>query len=188
MNSLRYFLPFLIAFGIASCVATNNNRNLISKNAETPVIIVPAGETVLEITNDFEGMAWMMGEILDFRLYSDGIIEFDDYPTEPSNSGILDANAVKVRKQYNVDEKTVSDLRSIVTSNNFIGLKDKYEKLSPSCDAISDRTVIAGQKKIKIPQWCGRQEPPEFPNELFELFRKIREIKKEKLGRSLPTP
>lgn len=133
-------------------------------------------------------MSWMKGEILDFRMYSSGEIEFDDYPTEPSNSSILVAEEVKVRKQYRVSPEIVSDFRSIVLGKDFIRLKDTYEKLSPSCDAISNKTVTAGRKIINIPQWCGRQEPPEFPAELIALFRKIRELKKEKLGKELPTP
>ena len=130
----------------------------------------------------------MGGQILDFPLFADGTIEFDDYPTADEVNKFVWAKDVAIRKRFTIKPETVSEFQAIITRSDFEQLKPEYKKLTSSCDAAHDRTIVTVRKTVRVPQWCGKEEPPEFPQPIFDLFQRIRSVKAEKLGKHLPTP
>ena len=68
ISALIAALFFLSIF--ASCAKIETVENNLPKDSH---------KKILEISSDFQGLWWMNGKVLDFRLYDDGSAEYDEY-------------------------------------------------------------------------------------------------------------
>src|SRR5947209_16180297 len=81
--NFRYFiLPFYFIALLISSSCHNNAQIPNTNTAESTRDIQPQEPSILEIDNRFYGMLCRTGSILDFKLYSNGVVEFDDYPSQ----------------------------------------------------------------------------------------------------------
>ena len=159
----------------------------------------PKSEIVLEFSNKYEGSWGMTGEVLGFRLYSDKMAEFDDYPQQKPGDKTLKAEEVKIKKQIQISEEDFKEILEIVNSEDFLKAKDIYKQKPPGClDAFEYLTIHFRQenkeKTIKIDSFCVDLTNPyprdfqTFPQSLSKLIIKIREIKSKELGKQVFTP
>ena len=156
-------------------------------------------EIVLEFSNKYEGLWGMTGEVLGFRLYSDKMVEFDDYPQQKPGDKTLKAEEVKIKKQIHISEEDFKEILEIVNSEDFLKAKDIYKQKPPGClDAFKYLIIHFRQenkeKIIKVDSYCvdltnpHPRDFPTFPQSLPKLIIKIREIKSKELGKQVFTP
>ena len=181
------FIPLILAlFFLVSCSGTANLSEP-SQNEKSLNAFQPSGEIILEVTSNFESdLAWIKGEILNFRLYSDGLVEFDDIPLESPDGKQARTEEVRDRKRIKISESTQAEIKNILLSREFQRLKNKYEKIESSCDAVPEVEIKAANKIIEI-RWCDNltqpKHSPDFPEILSKLLRKNREIRNAALGK-----
>lgn len=154
------------------------------------VITKEPKDVILEINAEYTSQVdYLRGKILYFRLYKDGFVEFDDYPTKSKDDKQIFSGEAKRLKQFNISESTFIELNNLLSKDEFRNLKNKYEKLVSSCDAIPQVEVRDSKKIVKI-DWCDSltnpYNSPEFPQILVKLFKEIYKIKSDALGREAP--
>ncbi|HLM00608.1 MAG TPA: hypothetical protein VK400_06100, partial [Pyrinomonadaceae bacterium] len=131
------------------------------------------------------------GEILNFRFFADRSAEFDDIPLESTAGKQLIAEEVRNRKQIKISDAELNEIKNILSGKEFQSLKNKYEKIESSCDAVPEVAIKAENKIIKI-IWCDNlTEPkrsPDFPEVLSKLLQKNREIRNKALEKEVYSP
>ena len=193
---MRVFVPILILLSVFlfSCSEVENSE--ISPKSTEPEIVSsfprPNDEIILEITSSHQSnVDWIRGEVLNFRLYSDGFAEFDDCTPYSATENKNTVEDLCKRNQVKIKQTELAEIREIISNKDFENLKTKYQKIESSCDAIPIVTVKCKNKLIKI-IWCDNlAEPktsPEFPKILSNTFKQTREIKNKVLGKESFSP
>lgn len=180
---MKIFIVILaLFFIISSCSETENlSQSSATEKPRNVLSQPPNREIILEVISNFEGsLFYIKGEILNFRLYGDGLAQFDDIPLESTTGKQHIAEEVRDRKQIKISEAELTEIKNILSSKEFGRLKSKYEKIESSCDAIPEVIIKAESKIIKI-RWCDNlTQPirsPDFPEILLKLLQKNREIR-----------
>lgn len=194
MKILTPILILVFNLVLLSCSQTENLENVaqLSRPHSENTFYQADAEIILDITSNFEGdLSWVKGKIINFRLYADGLVEFDDYPIESTTGKQLIAGEVIDRKQVKINEAQLNEIKNILSNSEFRSLKKKYVKLKSSCDAIPKVTIKAKNKIIEI-VWCDNlTEPkssPDFPKTLSKIFKQTREVRNILLGKEVASP
>jgi len=148
----------------------------------------PNSEPVLDISRESVGLWDVTGKILYFRLYNNGMAEFDDLDenrAQKVNGRSIKTEDIMVRKLVQIDKKDFQDYINLISSSDFANLDEKYQSKFSCLDAFQhyDITVnLPGVKKhIFLPGYCGdlsrlyagSSSTADLPEQLFELAQKI---------------
>lgn len=173
------------------------NEEKVSENSVPPpdadkLLTKPTGEIVLNITTNFDSnLLWIRGKVLNFRLYNDDYVEFDDIPLESTTGKQLIAKDAAVRKQIKIDKAKTDEINNILSSSEFQKLKKQYAKVESSCDAVPQVTIKNRNKIIDI-VWCDNLSEPKnsstFPKIVSKLLKLTRQIKDEAIQREVYSP
>jgi hypothetical protein len=181
MKILASILILFFILGFISCwksiESQTNTQQRISRNSD---------EYILEISSDFQGLWWMNGRILDFRLFEDGTFEYDEYPLQGTN---LKAEEVKITKQSKISEAELKEILDLMMSTEFLKVKDKIMQEKGCTDAFIDTKISFNQggktKTILLDRHCATlanssstsfyyKDFPPILNRLFQLLQKIK--------------
>jgi hypothetical protein len=177
MKSLALILlltNFLFTF---SC-----SKSVIPTNSVKPI----SSKKILEITSDFHGAWWMNGEVLDIRLYDDGMAEYDEYPTYNSTGTVVKAENVKKLKQINISPNELKEILDLLKNDELLKSKNDLVQQKFCTDAvINTRITFDDTNEINIKNHCAtlsstnsiKNHFKDFPSKIAELFQKIKRIK-----------
>lgn len=173
---LKKLMLFLTISFFAVCCALKKPENLKPE----------AGRVVLEVTNNYRGIRHLTGEMLQLRLFDDGIVEYDHIPKQPSKS-LTNSKDIKITSQTKIDETKVKAIIDLLSAKDFVNAKESYA--SNCCcgtDAFVETKIQSflanRQKVIIVASHCGdlkNADPSYFPNlptVISQLDRKIWEI------------
>lgn len=184
---------FTSQFFVYFCSETKEigiETRLPKTNAPTNLFHQPDAVILLEITSNFETTpAWIKGKILNFRLYSDGLVEFDDCPFE-SGKKILAEKSCD-RKQIKITESEVKEVEILLLNKEFRNLKHKHSYIESSRDAILYLTIKAKNKIIEISWYDNLTDsirPTNFPAILSKVLQQNRKIKNSTMGKEIISP
>ena len=146
-------------------------------------------DSILEITAEFNSdVDFLSGEIVYFRFYKNGFIEFDDYPDESKDNERIILKTEKKLFQTKIGDFEFKQLETILSSKEFSNLDNKYKKIVSSCDAIPKVQIKAQVKVIEI-SWCDNltnpHTSPKFPKIISELFQRINSLKIKYLNKQV---
>jgi len=187
MKFLALTLLLIFGFSLISCSEANVPADVLAPNSP---------KQILEVTSDFSGFYWMNGQVLDFRLYDDGIAEYDEYPLQSPDRYALKAETVKQTKQVKIDEEDFQRILDLLESSEFSKTESRYLPLKSCLDAFINTKINSNignnNRQIFIKDHCLNLEYAtrttdffkSFPVTLNELFQKINKIKnKESAGK-----
>jgi len=174
-----FFLIFLsFCLTLSACI-----------KVELQPIKPPNSEPVLDISRESVGLGDVTGKILYFRLYNNGIAEFDDLDRNSAaknvNGGSIKTEDIMVRKLVQVDKKDFQDYINLISSSDFADLEEKYPSKDSCLDAFQHYDITVNlpevKKHISLPGYCGdlsqlydgSGSTADLPEQLFELAQKI---------------
>lgn len=179
---MKVFILLILLFVLvfASCTNTNDSSSNTTLHQNNPI---------LEIISNFQGPWWMNGEVLDFRLFEDGIVEYDEYPLQSKN-GTLKAEEVKVLHRTQINEAELKEILNLLNGKEFLAVQFNNIVQDTSCiDAFINSKINFKQNdkigNIVLEFHCTDLSDSkstssyfkDFPQVLTQLFQKIRNIK-----------
>ena len=141
------------------------------------------------MSTELVGLWDVNGEMLDFRLYDNGFVEFDtlDNSKKDPKKSISKTNELKVKKQGYVSEQEVEKVLNMLKSDKFLDLKNTYTAKRAGTDNSINNTIVfqyeSKEKTIKILSHLEDlsnpklENFPDFPPVLSDLYRQIDQIK-----------
>jgi hypothetical protein len=153
----------------------------------------PNSEPILEMSTELIGLWDVNGEMLDFRLYDNGLVEFDalDKSKKDPKKPISKTNDLKVKKQGYISEQEVGKILNLLKGGNFLGLKDTYmAKRAGTDNSINNTIVFQYENKEKTIKILSHLEDlsnpnlenfPDFPPVLSDLYKQTGKIKTQLL-------
>ncbi len=165
--------------------------NLFSISCSSPEdlqVKQPNSTPVMEMSEEYIGIWSMTGEILDFRLYDNGLVEFDVVDADKkAPRGINSTEDFKTQKQAYISEDEVKAILDLLTSDEFLRLNHTYEPERSCTDNFINNTIRLQyenkDKTVKIIGHCDNlaspnlEHFPDFPPVLMDLYKKISTIK-----------
>ncbi len=162
-------------------------------NPENLQVTQPNSTPVLEMSAEMVGLWGVQGELLDFRLYENGLVEFDeiDNNRKTPQKTIYKTEELKVRKQIYISESEVGEIINLLKSDEFSKLENTYSAKRAGTDIAINNTIRfqsgTQEKTIKILghiENLSNPNPdnfPDFPAVLSKLYRQIGEIRRQAL-------
>lgn len=189
MMAQKLWIVFAVLILLSSCgeidVQDNSNSPHIREfpNTTTVPLFPPRNETpFIEITTLQTGMSIDAGTQTIFRLYHDGLAEFDVVEASQKANKIDERI---IRKYVKVSNGELSILKELLASREFHELKTEYNKIGQSCDAVPVITFRTQIKKIEI-IWCddisAPHRSPDLPQIISILFRHVADISSGEKG------
>ncbi len=183
---MKLFIVITLLFvcALASCTKSNDfsSNNNLPQNKDQY-------KPILQITSNFDGLWWMNGEVLDFRLFENGIVEYDEYPLQSKN-GTLKAEEVKVLYRTQINEAEVKEILDLLNSKEFLAVEFNKIVQDKGCwDAFINSNINFKQndksKNVILESYCANLSDTkstsfyfkDFPKVLTQLFQKIKNIK-----------
>ena len=178
---MKFFISFfilLLIFVISSCVQSSADFF-----RQSPP------EKILEITTDFTGLYWINGQVLNFRLYRDGIVEYDEYSLQKTSYETLNVEKIKIVRQIKINEDEYKEIIAILTNEDFFEIANKITPQKSCIDAFMNTKINfkyeTVSKELFIEDHCSTLADSKstsrlfenFPFKLNELFQKITVIK-----------
>ena len=117
---MKFFISFfilLLSFVISSCVQSSAD----SFRQNHP-------EQILEITTDFTGLYWINGQVLNFRLYRDGMVEYDEYPLQKTSYETLNVEKIKTVRQIKINEDEYKEIIAILTNDEIFEIENRITR------------------------------------------------------------
>ena len=151
----------------------------------------PNSTPVLEMTTELVGLWAVSGEMLDFRLYNNGLVEFDilDSNKKDPKKTMYKTDDLKIRKQGYIDDAKVEKILNLLKSDKFLELKDTYKAKRAGTDtSINNTIVFQSQNQKKTIEIWGHIENlsypkpenfPDFPAVLSDLYKETSKIKSQ---------
>src|SRR5215203_3717811 len=98
------------------------------RNVEDLRVAQPGTTPVLEMSRELVGWWEVSGEMLDFRLYENGLVEFDtlDNNKKDRQKTRYTTDELKVLKQTYISEKEVQKILALLKSEEFSKLEKTY--------------------------------------------------------------
>ncbi len=180
---MRIFSVILLLFfclAVLTCSKSDDStKNLAQKSQKQ----------ILEITSDFRGLWWMKGQVLDFRRYNDGIVEFDEYPLQNSPDGTIIIERVKITKQVKINAFKLNEILDLLANNEFSKVGKDLIPQKSCIDAFIDTkiklTSRGGNSEIIVKSHCSKladskstfyfKDFPPSVNNLFEIIKGIKD-------------
>jgi len=151
----------------------------------------PNSTPVLEMSTELVGLWEVSGEMLDFRLYDNGLVEFDtlDNSKKDPKKTMYKTDDLKVRKQGYINDAKVEKILNLLKSDNFSELKETYKAKRAGIDnSINNTIVFQSQNQKKTIRIWGHLENlsnpkpenfPDFPAVLSDLYKETSKIKSQ---------
>jgi hypothetical protein len=148
---------------------------------------------VLEISTRGTGMVYPPGEVLDFRLYENGRLEYDDYPKQDPPRATM-ANVVIRRKAATLSPSDVKGLIGLAEQPDFLSAKEEYPYMPRVLtDAWWTRTIKfthqGREKKIVTvnleEMLFAAERKSDYPASMVKLLEKAGELKRKATGKDL---
>ena len=180
MKALALLSAFCLFF--AACSST-----------ESLTVKQPNSTPVLEMSQELVGWWEVSGEMLDFRLYENGLVEFDtlDRSKKDPQKTLHKTDELKVIKQIYISESEVEEIIKLLTSDEFLKLEKIYRAKRAGTDTSINNTIrfqsATNEKTIEILGHIeGLSNPnpenfPGFPVILSDLYSRINKIKSRAL-------
>lgn len=167
---LTLFLT-LSFFILCSC---ENSKNQVPKTSQM----------ILEVTSDYQGLWNISGERLEFRLFDNGVVEFDAFPAKHQLG--TKAEEASVTKQTQISDEDLKDFIKLLSSEEFINLN--YTLKCCCTDASINVEIISylpnQRKRLFLKGFCDDnfinpdfRYAPNYPDFISELMRKIQRLK-----------
>lgn len=136
----------------------------------------------------------MNGQVLSFRLFQDGVVEYEEYCLQQGYFQAFDVEKIKSMKRVNINKDEFNELILILTSEEFSRIQPdiKQQQICPetTINTKIDFSFEKHDKNILVENYCfelSGQIPQafnNFPPIINELFRKVKTIKdKESRGK-----
>jgi hypothetical protein len=176
MKALALLSAFCLFF--AACSST-----------ESLTVKQPNSTPVLEMSQELVGWWSVSGEMLDFRLYENGLVEFDilDNSRKDPQKTLHQTDELKVTKQTYISESEVEEIVKLLTSDEFLKLERIYRAKRAGTDTSINNTIRfqyeTHEKTIEIRghiEDLASPNPenfPGFPTVLSDLYRQVNKIK-----------
>ncbi|HVE55712.1 MAG TPA: hypothetical protein VNB22_02725 [Pyrinomonadaceae bacterium] len=151
----------------------------------------PNSVPILEMSWESIGNWDVTGEILDFRLYDNGLVEFDilDNNKKDRTKTIYSTEELRVRKQFYISDSEVKRILKLLTSNEFADLKKTYQAKRAGTDIAHNNKILfqdgTREKTIEILghiEDLSKPDPenfPDFPPILSYLYEQTHKIKNQ---------
>lgn len=145
------------------------------------------------MSQELVGWWSVSGEMLDFRLYENGLVEFDtlDNSKKDPQKTLHKTEELKVTKQIYISEPQVEEIVNLLTSDEFLRLEKAYRARRAGTDTSINNTIRfqAGSEKKTIEirghvESLSNPNPenfPDFPAVLSELYKQVIKIKNRTL-------
>lgn len=161
------FITFIV--GLCGVALWIFNRPTNSIAPVEPVTIM------FEVVDDPDHRFGRTEEFLDFRLYTDGTIEFDEFPEWAPYY----PNVQPKRKQSQIYATEVSEFKALTSGVVFENLQSEISLRTPQCDDIFAVIIKTQSKRVKVFSCSDPSGYSDFPKVLTNLLRKIAEVKEE---------
>lgn len=136
----------------------------------------------------------MNGEVLDFRLYNDGTVEYDEYSTQSLPGKILKAKEIKKIKRTKISDSELKEILNIISELENTTSDFTESKICTDASIDTNITLRRNSKKktIAINSHCTNLSDKNstsysfknFPAPINALFQKLRTIRlKESSGK-----
>jgi hypothetical protein len=171
-------LTFIFGLFLVSC-----------KNVEDLRVAQPGTTPVLEMTREFVGMWDVTSELLYFRLYENGLVEFEtiDRNKKDGKKPTYKTGELKVTHQTYISETEVKKILNLLKSDEFSNLENSYRAKRAGTDtSVNDTVHFRYKGQDKTVQILGHIEDlpnpnaenfPGFPPVLAYLYGQIDKIK-----------
>lgn len=180
---------FVLIFGL---LLSSSSSSSSCDNSENRQVERPNSAPVLEMSQEFRGLWAVTGKILEFRLYDNGLVEFEtiDNNKKDRNKTRYTTDELKVTKQTYISQSEVENLLKFLTSDEFLKLKKLYVAKRVGTDTEFFNTIHLqyknAEKTIEIGHLENLSNPnlenfPDFPPILSDLYRQVNKIKSQPL-------
>jgi hypothetical protein len=175
-------LVWIFSLFLISCTKSENLQ--VKQPNTTPV---------LEMSSESVGLFDVTGEMLDFRLYENGLVEFDTLDNNRKNQQktMYRTDELKVTKQTYISEKEVERIMNLLKSDEFLNLEKTYTAKRAGTDISLNNTIHfqyeTKEKTIRILDHIedlSNPDPenfPGFPPILSNLYEQINKIRSQAL-------
>ena len=128
---IKIFNSFLILVTSLFFITCSNSTTLQTEKT----IDKPTSPPILEISEDAEGAWNITGKTLFFRLYENGVVEFE-YPDDTKvKSGQNKAEEINILKRIKISEEDKQKFIKLLNTENFQGLQESYQRKCCCTDA-----------------------------------------------------
>ena len=103
MKILSMLFLIILTVAVSACVVSETSADAVREKNSVKV---------LEINSKFSGLYWINGEVLNFRLFSDGMVEYDEYPQQKTTYNTIDVKTVKNIKRVKIGDDEVKEIIS----------------------------------------------------------------------------
>jgi hypothetical protein len=185
MSPLTLLIFILSSMFFLACAVEKTGVNEpIKKVSVNDPAKPPDSKPILEVSQNAIGNWAVQGRLLTFRLYDDGVAEFE-YVDQEKKKGRqnLNVNEVKSSRLIRISDTRLDEYMKLISTDEFTRSKEKYQAKCCCTDASMEFDINTngyGQpKKITIGGICSdtiKPDPvrlPEFPQALYDLFDKI---------------
>lgn len=177
-----YLVILLLCVTSALCSACANPRSTRESTKTSNVI--------LDISTEAYGPVYPTeGYILDFRLYDNGVLEYDDYPDQNSPNAKR-GNIALTRKETTLSADDVRELVNIAQQPGFLEARPEYPPLRIATDATFTQTIIyrnqGREKRIVVVDYAPGDADAKsyYPAALVRLMQRTCQMKAKATGKS----
>jgi len=139
---------------------------------------------LLEISTDCRGTTYPRGQVLEFRLYQSGRVEYDKYPPQTDSSS-LQLSYWFPRKHSYIPAAQVNELIALAEQPDFLGAKHLYPPAQQGTDSEFRTSIFlnhAGhQKNIVVIDYMGDDgvgDEENYPPSLRGLLKRAFEMRR----------
>jgi hypothetical protein len=176
MRIISIALLVFLALQILSC----NKREITT---------IPHSPPILEVTRNSRGLWDVTGELLYFRLFDDGTVEFDllNFDKKVPGKNSYKTSELKERKVIKISAEEVGEIDQLLSREELGKLNNEYRPKRSCIDAFHNDSISINNngfvKDIKISSHCenlaspNKDNFPDLPESISVLFKRIDAIK-----------
>ena len=156
---------------------------LSCSKVEVEKLDLPNPEPILEISKDAEGMFDIVGKSLFFRLYDDGLVEYE-FPDEDKKvmGRINHIEDIKSSKQIRLSDEKLQKFKNLLKRQDFHQIENQYKRQCCCTDTSLNLDIRirtdGSEKNIALRGFCDLSEIknpqprylPNFPQVLSDLL------------------
>ena len=164
-------------------VPSCSNVESDNSNFELEKLDIPNPEPILEISQDAEGMFNIIGKSLFFRLYDDGLLEYEFPDNNKMVKGKTHYNIedIKSSKQIRLSDEKLQKFKNLLKTQDFHQVENQYKHRCCCTDTsvnVDIRIKIDGFEKNIVLRFCDLSEiknpqpryVPNYPQVLSDLL------------------
>lgn len=142
---------------------------------------------ILEISTRADGPVYPNGDILSFRLYQSGRIEYDTFPANPSEGRF--STSIPSRKESHLDSREIEELTNLAGQTDLFYGPDNYPSfLHEQRDFTIETTIVfnhLGKEKRVVIRNYAPDDPDakhHYPASLIKLLQMASELRPPNSG------